>query len=744
MIKNKKNIISLILSFFIGLIFCYLILNFFSKNNILVNSKDKFKLFLSFVLIVFSSLFLFLNFNILMDVYNKGKFIKDRLFKIIRILITTFMLIFLFVFLYKKYSYMDLVTIFYYSFFFEYLFIGIIFSLLISTNISKLKNFMYPILKFIKSKIKLSYLYLFFVSPAIGFIIMEILNLSTFDSIDIDFIFINFLLYEIIHVFFYILFRKIKLTSTVSLMIIYYAAIANYFVISFRGIPIVFSDIYSVKTAFSVSGGYDFNLNSDFTTALIIFGSTMLLLILSSEIEKQINNVGEIIKSIIILTVLLVFSGFVYNSGLYFKDATHTHWEPSTKFKKYGYISSFVYDFSKSVTIDIEDYSVEEVDNILTKYIENHNNSKSSKKPNIIVVMNEAFSDFNIYGHFETNEDYLPFFRSLEKNTIKGILTTSPERGGGTGYTEYEFLTGNTMAFLRGTNPYVQYINSEMPSIVSTLKDQGYQVLAMHPYKKSGYNRVSVYSHFGFEDFVAIESFENPETVRGNISDLENYKKVIELYEDRDSDKSFFIFNITMQNHGGYFDTGYVFDNPINVTSFKVREDVDIFLSLMKESDLAFEYLIDYFKNIEEDTIILMFGDHQPMLDDTFLETLYQKPLDELSLEDRVKLYQVPFIIWANYNIEEKYLEEISINYLSSLLLENAGVETTTYNEYLLNLYEKIPIIVANFYFDKKGKVYNFDEKSVLKESIHEYEVIQYNNLFDLNNRLDKYFYLED
>ena len=162
-----------------------------------------------------------------------------------------------------------------------------------------------------------------------------------------------------------------------------------------------------------------------------------------------------------------------------------------------------------------------------------------------------------------------------------------------------------------------------MPSIVSTLKDQEYQVLAMHPYKKSGYNRVSVYSHFGFDDFIAIESFESPETVRGNISDLENYKKVIELYEKRDADKSFFIFNITMQNHGGYFDTGYIFDNPINVTSFSVREDVDIFLSLMKESDLAFEYLIDYFEKIEEDTIILIFGDHQPMLDDSFLETLY-------------------------------------------------------------------------------------------------------------------------
>jgi len=640
---------------------------------------------------------------------------------------------------------MDLITIIYYSFFYEYLLIGVIFSLLISTDITKLKNFILPIKKYISNKIKLSYVYLFFISPLIGFIVMEILNLSTVDSIDINFIFINYLIYVIIHVFFYIIFRKIKITSFVSLMLIYYIAIANYFVVSFRGIPIVFGDIYSIKTAFSVSGGYNFTFNSNFVASVLIFGFTMLLLILSSEKEmNNENNSKELIKSIIIFAVLLTFTGFVYNSGLYFKDTTHTHWEPSAKFKKYGYFSSFIYDFTKSVSIDIDEYSVKKVDNILSNHVSNDSSSNSTKKPNIVVVMNEAFSDFDFIGDFETNEDYLPFYRNLEKNTIKGILTTSPERGGGTGYTEYEFLTGNTMAFLRGSNPYVQYINSEMPSIVTTLKDQNYQALAMHPYKKSGYNRVSVYSHFGFEDFITMESFDNPETVRGNISDLENYKKLIELYENRDKKKSFFIFNITMQNHGGYFDTGYEFDNPINVTSFDVREDVDIFLSLMKESDMALEYLIDYFKKIDEDTVILIFGDHQPMLDDNFTEALYQKPLNELTLEEKVKLYQVPFLIWTNYDIEKKHLEEISINYISSLLLDTAGVETTTYNKYLLKLYEKMPIIVANFYYDNKGNVYSFKDDSNLEEEIKEYEMIQYNSLFDLKNRLDKYFYLNN
>jgi phosphoglycerol transferase MdoB-like AlkP superfamily enzyme len=741
MVKYKKLIFRTILSLFISFIFFYFSLANFGKQNILISSKDQILLFSKVLFIAFSNLFIFINFNILINKSN-NHYNKKLLY--FRLAVSVGFIFLLVIFLYIKYFYMDLVTIYFHSFFFEYLLVGTLLVQIISADLNKLSIFLKLIYKIINRNVKLSYGFLFLISPFIGFILVELLNLSNLNSISIEFIFVNFILYELIHVFFFIIFRKIKLASALSLMIIYYIAIANYFVISFRGIPIVFSDIYSIKTAFSVSGGYDFIINNNFIYSMIIFGLTMLLMTLSSEKNFYRYKLKNLIKLFILFSFLIVLFNFTYSSNIYFSDISHTHWEPSEKFKKYGYFSSFIYDMKKSVTINIEDYSVEYVNSILSNYNKDKNINETSKKPNIIVVMNEAFSDLNIIGDFKTNEDYIPFFRSLEKNTIKGVLSTSPERGGGTGYTEYEFLTGNTMAFLRGTNPYVQYINSDMPSIVSTLKDQNYQALAMHPYKKSGYNRVSVYSHFGFEDFITIEEFENPETVRGNISDLENYKKVIDLYENRNQEKPFFIFNITMQNHGGYFNTGYEFDNPIKVTSFDAREDVNIFLSLMKESDLALEYLIDYFKKESKDTIILLFGDHQPMLDDAFIENLYQKSIDDLTLEERTRLYQVPFMIWANYDIEESYIDNISINYLSSILLELAKVEVPNYNRYLLNLHESMPVIVANFYMDENNNVYSFKDKSSLEKNIHNYEMIQYNNLFDLKNRLDKHFYLNN
>lgn len=736
MSSKKKTLLSIALSIFISFLFLYLVLKIFQRKELYVFFKDKLLVFLEFNLILVINSLLFINFNIIFEKSNNNGQNSKYLFKILFSFSSLFISL---GYIYYRYNQFDLFTILFYSDFTKYLFFSIFISLLISTNIKNLCKQVFEMIVFIKNNLKLSYTYLFLVSPIAGLVIIEVLNLSTLESVNLDFIFINLLLYEIIHVFFYVLFRKIKITSTISLMIIYFIGIANYFVIDFKGIPIIFSDLLSITTAFSVSGAYEFKLNSQFYLSMFIFVLLIMLMMIIPE-KKQESENNEVIESIIVFFLLMIINNFVYSSGLYFQDTSHGHWDPSMKFEKYGYLASFMYDFNKSLKVDIENYSVEEVDKILADY-ENLEEA-SSRKPNIIVVMNEAFSDLSILGNFKTNEDYLSYFNSLQSNTIKGILSTSPVRGSGTGFTEFEFLTGNSMAFLRGTNPYVQYINSDMPSIVSTLKDQNYQALAMHPYKKTSYNRVSVYSHFGFEDYITMENFDNPETVRGNISDLENYKKLIELYENRDKEKSFFIFNITMQNHGGYVDTGYKFNNPIEVTSFEVQKDVDVFLSLMKESDLAFKYLIDYFSEVKEDTIILMFGDHQPMLDNDFLEKVYRKPISEFTLEDKSKLYQVPFIIWTNYDIQECYIDNISINYLSTLLLETAGLKKTTYHTYLSSLRGKLPVVVANFYGNPEGEFFSYETDTEYNNYLEEYEKIQYNFLFDTKNRLDKYFYL--
>ena len=165
---------------------------------------------------------------------------------------------------------------------------------------------------------------------------------------------------------------------------------------------------------------------------------------------------------------------------------------------------------------------------------ENRNINVSGKKttkqtPNVIAVMNESFSDLSVLGDFKTNQDYMPFYHSLKKNTIKGNMYMS-SFGGQTANSEFEFLTGSSMAFLPGGSVAYQYqVKDELGSLTTTLKEQGYQGMkALHPYLASGYNREVVYPLLGFSDFLSDVDFKEPEMLRRFISDKENYKKVIE------------------------------------------------------------------------------------------------------------------------------------------------------------------------------------------------------------------------
>ena len=117
----------------------------------------------------------------------------------------------------------------------------------------------------------------------------------------------------------------------------------------------------------------------------------------------------------------------------------------------------------------------------------------------------------------------MAYYNSLDTNTVKGHLLVSTI-GGGTSNSEYEFLTGNSIAFVPGTVPYQQFVLKDTFSLARLFKDRGYTTLALHPYDGSGYNRERVYSYFGFDYFYDMDSFTDPELVRNRyISDTVSY-----------------------------------------------------------------------------------------------------------------------------------------------------------------------------------------------------------------------------
>ena len=420
---------------------------------------------------------------------------------------------------------------------------------------------------------------------------------------------------------------------------------------------------------------------------------------------------------------------------------------PAYMTKVNGMAVTFAMDL-KFVAVDKPDgYSRQKAKELLDSYA--GTDDSSSDYPNIIVVMDEAFSDLSVLGDFDTNTDYMPFVHSLEKgneNTITGYLNTSV-CGGNTADTEFEFLTGNTMAFLPvGSIPYQQYIKSTTPSLASYLKSIGYATYAQHPYYGSGWNRDTVYPLLGFDNLSFMQDYSNQRFVRKYISDETSFDRIIETYENKPDGQPAFIFNVTMQNHGGYTDTYYGFDN--TVTADKLNNSaLDQYLSLIKMTDEDLKNLIEYFSNVDEKTIVVFFGDHQPN-DTVASSVLAANGMDynNLSNEELKLRYQVPYVIWANYDIDEAAGKDTSVNYLAANVLKASGVPTNDYQSFLLKLQEEYPIISAvrtdktvdktlDKASNKSDKATGSKNKQADSDMLNDYKLLQYYRLFDWEDK---------
>lgn len=541
---------------------------------------------------------------------------------------------------------------------------------------------------------------------------------------------LNIVLFELIMALLLFLFGKLKTALRCQTILFMIIGLANYYVLEFRSAPIMPWDILSIGTAASVANNFKYTLSKE--TVFVLIGFVILILLESKatlELKKDWRiRTGGVLASFALLwgfTAMLHQDSTVARFKLYDKLFT-----PTVMSKRDGTAVAFLMELKYIVVEKPDGYNKEDAAALLASYDTNDTES-ATHTPNIIVIMNEAFSDLSVLGDFETNEDYMPFLHSLMQegtpNTISGHLNVSV-LGGNTANTEFEFLTGNTMAFLpQGSVAYQQYVKSNDYSIATYLKSKGYDTIAMHPYNASGWDRDKVYPLLGFDTFYSLKDWVNPVKIRKYVSDQSCYDKIIELYEQKDANTPFFLFNVTMQNHSSYSEEYDNFHPDITVegTSSKILPN---YLSLIKLSDQALENLIEYFSQADEDTIIVFFGDHQPS--NSVAASVWKingRSGDSLTEEEEALRYKVPFIIWANYDIEAASNVETSANYLGSHVLRAAGLPLYDYRNYLSQLEGQYPVLTAIRAENAQG--ISTPVKDV-KSTLQDYMTLQYYNIF--------------
>ena len=97
-----------------------------------------------------------------------------------------------------------------------------------------------------------------------------------------------------------------------------------------------------------------------------------------------------------------------------------------------------------------------------------------------------------------------------------------------------------------------------------------------------------------------------------------------------------------------------------------------------------------------------------------------------------LKKYEVPFLIWANYDITEKEIDHISLNYLSTEMAVDTGQSMSAYQCFLQAMQQEISSLSDNGCYDAEGRYYTLEEApESMQQWIREYKILQYYMLFD-------------
>lgn len=595
-------------------------------------------------------------------------------------------------------------------------------------------------------------LYILF-APCYIFFNMEIAVFNetySFREQHLSLLLFNFLLIGILELIFIVITNRVRLGTDIWAFICVMFNIVNHFVYEFRGTPVMASDIATVGTALEVADGYKIQFNFYTTVALVmLFDFIMLGRVIKCEpVFKKVSHrlCGIAVMAIVSVTGFsqLVMTDMVSNRGLYL-----SLFNPMRSYQQYGSIACFTRSIKLSVPEKPNGYSLKKVEEITSKYISD-TVDPNKKRPNVIAVINEAFSDPQVLGDIETNEDYMPFIHDLMKNgnCVSGTTYASIV-GGQTANTEYEFLTGNSMAFLpKGTVAFQLYLRHAMPSLVTELKSEGYTGnSATHLQKARNYNRDKAYPLLGFDKFYDYTNMIVPFVkMRNNATDQCTYDNITHDYEQqrKSTDAPYFGYTMTIQNHSSYdvpFDN---FDDKRIVVENADATDLGYYLSLIKYSDEMFENLINYYKNTDEPTVILLTGDHQPRIHDESMDSITNGEWRNWNDEEMMRRYEVPFLIWANYDIDKKTVEKTSMNYLQTILMETIDGDLTGFQKFQQDLQKEIPVLTSNGYWGADGKFYSVDDKnSPYYDLIQEYAMLQYNDMTDYKNRVEDFFELK-
>lgn len=439
------------------------------------------------------------------------------------------------------------------------------------------------------------------------------------------------------------LFNRRIFARVLHLSLFLILGIINFVQHVYRIEPLTAPDFTMIGEVFKILSTYLYTKNFRVAIIAVIFIFAALVIIYyKAPKTKILLSKKAILAAILIpgISLIIVTAAAISLNALpvYFGNL-------NTVYSEYGFTYCFAVTIFRNGTRKPAGYSEESVLKLLPAAADHDQTNLIVKKPNIILIEMESFFDPYRFSFLDIDEDPVPVFHSLKENYSHGLLKV-PLSGTGTSKTEFEILTGMNMYFMApGVYPYTILVEKECESAADLLKNLGYQCTAIHNNETTYYERDKVFPNLGFDTYTGIEYMQDVTfSQTGWAKDAVLKDEIIgALKSTRQND---FIFAITVQGHGPY-DTGQNFSSDV----FSVQVDnkyahyqsqLEYYIEQIHETDQLIGDLIKELEQIDEETLLIIYGDHSPSFD---------VANEDLSFG---MLNETEYAIWSNFDIEHK------------------------------------------------------------------------------------------
>ena len=444
--------------------------------------------------------------------------------------------------------------------------------------------------------------------------------------------------------------------------------ITNGMILSNRMTPFTVYDLQSVKDGLSIMTNYFKGWQiAAIGVGVVLLVLGIILLWKKAPKKEEVKIRRNILAVICAVAMTFGATGLTINAGIidtYFPNLAYGYRDNGVP---YCFINTWlntgvsqpkVYEKEKIVNIFTEDE--------LKTTVGKTTGISGEKKPNIIFVQLESLMDPLTLKDVEFSEDPIPNLRKIYKENSSGKLTV-PSVGAGTANVEFESITGMSVKFFGpGEYPYKNImLETTCESIPYNLKELGYATHAIHNHRGVFYGRNSVFPNLGFDSYTSVEYMNNVSKTPKNWAKdnvlIKQMKNALESTKGQD-----YIYTISVQGHGKY-PTEKVLENPeITVTSAPSNElkwQWEYYANQIHEMDQFVANFLKEMEEFDEDTVVVMYGDHVPAIDNV---------VDE-NLENGRNTYQTDYFIWSNFDMEEKDMD-LYCYQIGSEVLERLGI----------------------------------------------------------------------